>query len=155
MSAYSCLKIVSGWNYCGIGGLILLKPDHGGLLQFAATASFLSKLYNGYLNILRYLVGVVELVVFLQELHIFSKSRASDNRLRMSYVVRLGGHHPNQVHHMSASIPWDGQWHSCEEGKKWLHSEEENPVDLLGAMVTGPDQYDNFLDERNKPWFRE
>ncbi|KAK6938300.1 Glycoside hydrolase family 9 [Dillenia turbinata] len=138
------------------GGLILLKPDRGGPLQFAATTSFLSKLYSDYLNLLRVSGRSCGIGGFsLEELHIFSKSQASDNPLKMSYVVGFGGNYPNQVHHRSASIPWDGQWRSCEEGKQWLHSEEKNPVDLLGAMVAGPDQYDNFLDERNKPWFTE
>ncbi|XP_058090367.1 two-component response regulator ORR9-like isoform X2 [Magnolia sinica] len=34
-------------------GLILLRPDHGGPLQFAAAAIFLSKLYKDYLGIIR------------------------------------------------------------------------------------------------------
>ncbi|XVE55196.1 hypothetical protein DITRI_Ditri03aG0140200 [Diplodiscus trichospermus] len=34
------------------GGLILLRPDNGGPLQFAAAASFLSKLYHDYLTLL-------------------------------------------------------------------------------------------------------
>lgn len=38
----------------GLGGLIFLKPDdYGGALQFAATASFLSKLYSDYLSLLQ------------------------------------------------------------------------------------------------------
>jgi len=36
-----------------IGGLIILKPDNEPLLQFAATASFLSKLYSDYLDHLK------------------------------------------------------------------------------------------------------
>lgn len=35
------------------GGLLLLKPDAGAPLQYAATASFLSKLYGDYLRLLR------------------------------------------------------------------------------------------------------
>ena len=31
-----------------VGGLIILKPDNGSLVQYAATASFLSKLYSDY-----------------------------------------------------------------------------------------------------------
>lgn len=30
-----------------------------------------------------------------------------------------------------------------------------NPNVLLGATVAGPDQYDNFQDQRAKPWFTE
>lgn len=35
------------------GGLIIPKPDNGPLLQYAATASFLSKLYSDYLDHLK------------------------------------------------------------------------------------------------------
>lgn len=36
-----------------VGGLILPKPDNGPLLQYAITASFLSKLYSDYIDHLK------------------------------------------------------------------------------------------------------
>lgn len=33
-----------------VGGLTILKPDDGPLLEYAATSSFLSKLYGDYLD---------------------------------------------------------------------------------------------------------
>ncbi|GFY96514.1 glycosyl hydrolase 9A3 [Actinidia rufa] len=78
-----------------------------------------------------------------------------DNPMKMSYVVGFGDKYPNQVHHRAASIPWDGKWHSCAEGERWLHSKEANPNQLLGAMVAGPDQNDVFLDQRDQPQFTE
>lgn len=75
--------------------------------------------------------------------------------MKMSYIVGFGGQYPLQVHHRSASIPWDGQKYSCSEGDGWLHSKDPNPNVLLGAMVGGPDQFDHFIDERDKPWFTE
>lgn len=41
------------YNFLPVGGLILLRPDSGETLQFAATASFLSKLYSDYLDLIR------------------------------------------------------------------------------------------------------
>ena len=73
----------------------------------------------------------------------------------MSYMVGFGDQYPKQVHHRSASIPWDGQYHTCAEGDRWLHSQDRNPNTLLGAMVAGPGQFDDFFDERDKPWFTE
>ena len=32
---------------------------------------------------------------------------------------------------------------------------DPNPNVLLGAMVAGPDQFDNFIDQRGKPQFTE
>lgn len=75
--------------------------------------------------------------------------------MKMSYMVGFGDKYPNQVHHRSASIPWDGKHHSCEEGEKWLKSKEPNPNVVVGAMVGGPNQFDNFTDERERPLFTE
>ncbi|XP_031259665.1 endoglucanase 25-like [Pistacia vera] len=142
------------------GGLILLKPAYGQPLQFAAAASFLSKLYSDYLELLRRSGGVCSSDRFsLENLRSFSMSQVNyilgDNPMKMSYMVGFGDHYPTQVHHRSASIPWDGQYHSCEEGDRWLNSKEPNPNVLLGAMVAGPDEFDNFSDERGKPLFTE
>ncbi|XVE95648.1 hypothetical protein REPUB_Repub02eG0116600 [Reevesia pubescens] len=142
------------------GGLIFLRPDDGGPLQFAATASFLSKLYNDYLTLLRRSgVNCTNDGFSLEMLKSFSTSQVNyilgDNPRKISYMVGFGDHYPTQVHHRSASIPWDGQYHSCAEGERWLHCQDQNPNILLGAMVGGPDQFDDFSDERDKPLFTE
>ncbi|GMP79714.1 hypothetical protein CsSME_00035150 [Camellia sinensis var. sinensis] len=145
------------------GGLILLKPDYGAPLQYAVTASFLSKLYSDYLELLHRSGSscspTYSSAFSRDTLRRFSKSQVDyilgDNPMKTSYVVGFGASYPNQVHHRAASIPWDGQAHSCAEGDKWLNSKEANPNELLGAMVGGPDQNDIFLDEREKPWFTE
>ncbi|XP_052482536.1 endoglucanase 25 isoform X1 [Gossypium raimondii] len=142
------------------GGLILLSPGTGGPLQFAATASFLSKLYNDYLTLLRRSSWNCTNDGFsLEMLQSFSTSQINyilgDNPKKMSYMVGFGDHYPTHVHHRSASIPWDGQYHSCADGDRWLHSQDRNPNILLGAMVAGPDQFDDFSDEREKTWSTE
>ncbi|GMI77087.1 DEFECTIVE CYTOKINESIS, glycosyl hydrolase 9A1, KORRIGAN, RADIALLY SWOLLEN 2 [Hibiscus trionum] len=142
------------------GGLILLRPDDGGQLQFAATASFLSKLYNDYLTLLhRSGWNCTNDGFSLEMLQSFSTSQISyilgDNPRKMSYMVGFGDRYPTRVHHRSASIPWDGQYHSCAEGNRWLNSSDQNPNILLGAIVAGPDRFDDFSDERDKPWFTE
>ncbi|KAL3735527.1 hypothetical protein ACJRO7_024621 [Eucalyptus globulus] len=142
------------------GGLILLKPDSWSPLQYAATASFLSKLYSDYLNLLHRTGGVCRDRAFsVKMLQSFSSSQIDyilgDNPMKMSYMVGFGGQYPLQVHHRSASIPWDGQKYLCSEGDRWLHSKDPNPNVLLGAMVGGPDKFDHLIDERDKPWFTE
>ncbi|KAJ4831832.1 hypothetical protein Tsubulata_010209, partial [Turnera subulata] len=162
------------------GGLILLRPDYGEHLQFAATASFLSKLYSDYLKLLRRSGVTCSSGYFsLEMLHKFSMSQASidnsstisikaeclispinyilgDNPMKLSYMVGFGDKYPTQVHHRAASIPWDrGTHYSCPEGERWLYSKQPNPNILYGAMVSGPDTFDNFLDEREQPWFTE
>nr|XP_048331648.1 endoglucanase 25-like [Ziziphus jujuba var. spinosa] len=143
------------------GGLIIQRPENGAPLQFAATASFLSKLYSDYLEVLLRSGGRCSSIgaFTVEKLREFSKSQVNyilgDNPMKMSYMVGFGDKYPNQVHHRSASIPWDGKHYSCEEGEKWLKSKEPNPNVVVGAMVGGPNQFDNFTDERERPLFTE
>ncbi|KAI5589364.1 hypothetical protein BDE02_05G157600 [Populus trichocarpa] len=142
------------------GGLILLRPDHGEPLQFAATASFLGKLYSDYLELLRRSgVSCSSEFYSVEMLREFSISQVNyilgDNPMKMSYMVGFGNKYPTHVHHRAASIPWDDQHYSCPEGDRWLYSTDPNPNILYGAMVAGPDKFDNFLDDRDKPWFTE
>ncbi|KAK1361349.1 Endoglucanase [Heracleum sosnowskyi] len=142
------------------GGLILLKPKYGAPLPYAATASFLSKLYSDYLDLLRRSGSSCAGSVFtLDKLRRFSRSQVDyilgDNPMKMSYIVGFGDKYPTHVYHRGASIPWDHRRHECAEGDKWLNSKEPNPNQILGAMVGGPDHNDIFLDDRDKPWFTE
>ncbi|KAH6824076.1 hypothetical protein C2S53_004042 [Perilla frutescens var. hirtella] len=142
------------------GGLVLLKPDAGAPLQYAAAASFLSKLYSDYLQLLRRTSGSCSTDTFSNEkLQGFAESQVyyilGDNPMKMSYIVGYGDHYPNKVHHRAASIPWDGKPRSCHEGDSYLDSVNKNPNNLLGAMVGGPDKNDIFLDDRGKPLFTE
>jgi len=51
---YGCIILAFvSMNFFDVGGLILLKPDYGAPLQFAATAAFLSKLFSDYLDLMR------------------------------------------------------------------------------------------------------
>lgn len=75
--------------------------------------------------------------------------------MKMSYLVGFEGNYPTQVHHRGASIPKDGQRHSCSDGKRWLLSKVGNPNILRGAMVGGPNNDDTFLDRRDEPQYTE
>ncbi|KAJ9166773.1 hypothetical protein P3X46_021476 [Hevea brasiliensis] len=142
------------------GGLILLSPNNSEPIQFAATASFLSKLYSDYLELTRSLGLTCSSDNFsLEMLQNFAMSQVNyilgDNPMKMSYMVGFGNKYPTQVHHRAASILWDDRHYTCEEGNRWLYAKDGNPNILYGAMVAGPDQNDNFLDKRDKPQFTE
>ncbi|XP_071722679.1 endoglucanase 10-like [Rutidosis leptorrhynchoides] len=142
------------------GGLILLRPDHSAPLQFASGASFLSKLYSDYLDILRGSGSRCGDQGFtLHMLRKFSMSQVNyilgENPMKMSYMVGFGHKYPTHVHHRGASIPRNGKDYTCTEGIHWKNSNESNPNILTGAMVGGPDQHDKFLDEREKPSFTQ
>ncbi|KAL4301067.1 hypothetical protein AHAS_Ahas17G0263800 [Arachis hypogaea] len=129
------------------GGLIIMKDDNGPLLEYAATASFLSKLYSDYLHHLKFSGAKCKSNV---------NYILGQNPLKMSYLVGYGDKFPVHVHHRSASIPWDDKKHySCDGGKKWLNSKDPNLQVLVGAMVGGPDMHDGFIDQRNNSRFTE
>ena len=83
-----------------IGGLILLRPADGAPLQFAATASFLSKLYSDYLDLLgaSYMSCIFANPGFsLEKLKAFSRSQASAELFSSSSIskkCRLYQHSP-------------------------------------------------------------
>ncbi|KAK4352560.1 hypothetical protein RND71_028078 [Anisodus tanguticus] len=137
------------------GGLILLKPStDAALLQYAVTASFLSKLYSDYLQLLRTTRRSCSNSVFSSEsLQEFSQSQVNyilgDNPLKMSYVVGYGDTYPVQVHHRAASIPWDEKRRTYTEGNQWLNSKMANPNTILGAMVAGPNKDDVFFGRKD------
>ncbi|CAL1362928.1 unnamed protein product [Linum trigynum] len=142
------------------GGLIVLMPDGSPPIQYAATASFLTKLYSDYLELgLQSSVTCGKDGFSLQTMRSFSTSQVryilGENPMKMSYLVGFGKKYPTHVHHRAASIPKDGKKYSCPEGEQWKTKKEPNPNTLYGAMVAGPDKSDKFSDDRTKPWFTE
>ncbi|GLT32183.1 hypothetical protein SLA2020_068690 [Shorea laevis] len=135
------------------GGLILLSPDCGQPLQFAAMASFLSKLYSDYLLLIWRSGGNCSNIAFSVEmLQSFSISQVNyilgDNPMRISYMVGFGDHFPTKVHHRSASVHWDNQ-HYPSSGDESLQSKDPNPNILVGAMNPAARA------SAKEPWFTE
>jgi len=61
-----------------------------------------------------------------------------------SYEIGVGKKSPKNPHHRSASCPDIGQ--PCSDAN--LHASGDSPHLLLGALVGGPDQGDNYQDNR-------
>ncbi|CAN0892096.1 Endoglucanase 25 [Linum grandiflorum] len=142
------------------GGLLILMPDGGPPLQYAATASFLTKLFSDYLELgLQSSVTCGTNGFSLETMRTFSTSQVryilGENPMKTSYMVGFGNKYPTHVHHRAASIPADGKQYSCSEGDQWKQKKEPNPNIVHGAMVAGPDKSDKFFDDRTKPWFTE
>ncbi|CAD6233254.1 unnamed protein product [Miscanthus lutarioriparius] len=70
-----------------------------------------------------------------------------------SYMVGYGATYPRQAHHRGSSIvsvKANPSFVSCQAGySSWYHRGAANPNLLDGATVGGPDEYDNFADERD------
>lgn len=75
------------------------------------------------------------------------------NPRSMSYVVGYGQNYPIHVHHRGASIAPISLLHSslgCVEGfESWYKRIEANPNVIHGALVGGPNERDEFIDDRS------
>ncbi|XP_051182138.1 endoglucanase 15 [Lolium perenne] len=127
-------------------------------LQFVTSASFLLTVYADYATVtgrgaVRCPAGAVQPFEILA----FVKSQVNyilgDNPRGTSYMVGYGLNYPRQVHHRGASIvsiKTDPSFVNCQEGySSWYGKQSGNPNLLEGAIVGGPDEYDDFADERN------
>ncbi|CAN1254374.1 Endoglucanase 6 [Linum perenne] len=111
------------------GGLIFRQRWNN--MQFVTSASFLTTVYSDYLSSARKNLHCSSAAVSPAELLGFAKSQVDyilgDNPRATSYMVGYGNNYPQQVHHRKAS----------------------DPNLLTGAIVGGPDAYDNFADQRD------
>ncbi|KAG8067498.1 hypothetical protein GUJ93_ZPchr0005g14561 [Zizania palustris] len=127
-------------------------------LQFVTSASFLLTAYADYATAsgrgaVRCPAGAAQPFEILK----FVKSQVNyilgDNPRATSYMVGYGASYPQQVHHRGASIvsvKKDPSFVSCQEGySSWYGRQAGNPNLLDGAIVGGPDEYDDFADERD------
>lgn len=140
------------------GGLLFRQRWNN--LQFVTSASFLLSVYSDYLSSnggvsrsIKCPSGKVE----HSELISLAKSQVDyilgDNPRATSYMVGYGTNYPKHVHHRGSSIVSikdDPQFVSCRGGyAKWYGKKRGDPNTLVGAIVGGPDGYDNFADERD------
>ena len=62
-----------------------------------------------------------------------------------SYVIGYGNNPPTKPHHRASSCPPVPQWCDANAAGSW----DPNPWILYGALVGGPDEWDNYVDDRN------
>ncbi|KAK3189153.1 hypothetical protein Dsin_028714 [Dipteronia sinensis] len=136
-----------------IGGLIQLNHGRPQPLPYVANAAFLASLFVDYMNA----AGAPGFFcgpnfISLDMLQRFATSQMDyilgKNPMKMSYVVGFGNQFPRHVHHRGASIPHDNKKYSCTGGWKWRDSRNPDPNNITGAMVGGPDRFDQFRDVR-------
>ena len=73
-----------------------------------------------------------------------------DNPKKRSYMVGFGPNAPQQPHHRGASVPKsENSLVNCAMSfVYWFKKDVPNPNELTGAIVGGPDRFDNFEDKR-------
>nr|BAF62178.1 cellulase [Mesocentrotus nudus] len=107
--------------------------DTWGPLRYSANTAFIAALACHY-NINSESCSFVE-----QQIHYMLGSSGR------SFVVGFGENPPQRPHHRSSSCPDQPQ--SCSWNE--YNSGSANPQTLEGALVGGPDQNDNYTDERS------
>ncbi|XP_009786399.2 endoglucanase 16-like [Nicotiana tabacum] len=66
-----------------------------------------------------------------------------------SYMVSFGNKPPTQAHYRGACVPKMSPDKLVDRSMSfiyWYNAENSNPNELTGAIVGGPDRYDNFED---------
>ncbi|KAK6158379.1 hypothetical protein DH2020_005693 [Rehmannia glutinosa] len=137
------------------GGLIFRQRWNN--MQFVTSASFLMTVYSDYLTSAGKSLRCASGNVSPAELLSFAKSQVDyilgDNPRATSYMVGYGNNYPRQVHHRASSIvsyKVDPSFVSCRGGyATWFSRKASDPNLLTGAIVGGPDAYDNFADQRD------
>ncbi|KAG6397123.1 hypothetical protein SASPL_143287 [Salvia splendens] len=137
------------------GGLIFRQPWNN--MQFVTTASFLMSVYSDYLTSASTSLACPNRPVSPSQLLALAKSQVDyilgDNPRATSYMVGYGKNYPQQVHHRASSIvshKVDPSFVSCRGGyASWFNRKASDPNILTGAVVGGPDAYDNFVDHRD------
>ncbi|KAH7840208.1 hypothetical protein Vadar_014172 [Vaccinium darrowii] len=126
-------------------------------MQFVTSASFLLAVYSDYLTSAGKNLNCASGSVPASELLSFAQSQVDyilgDNPRATSYMVGYGNNYPQQVHHRASSIvsiKVDSSFVTCRGGyATWYSKKSSDPNLLTGAIVGGPDAYDNFADERD------
>jgi len=151
----SCLGKGGGNVQKTPGGLIFRQRWNN--MQFVTSASFLLSVYSDYLTSAGKTLNCPSGRVSPSELLSFAKSQVDyilgDNPRATSYMVGYGSNYPQQVHHRASSIvsiKVNPSFVTCRGGyATWYSRKASDPNLLTGAIVGGPDAYDNFADERD------
>ncbi|XP_065633238.1 endoglucanase 13-like [Quercus suber] len=126
-------------------------------LQYVTTATFIATTYSEYLTTFSTTFDCHDGTIQPNDFLAFAKSQVDyilgSNPRSTSYMVGFGSTYPNQVHHRGASIVSTNVNPapvSCQGGYDlYFNKDAPNPNVLDGAVVSGPDENDNYSDLRS------
>ncbi|XP_010912682.2 endoglucanase 9 [Elaeis guineensis] len=134
----------------------LLYKLNGSNLQYVTSASFLLSVYAKYLKISKQTFSCGDMVVTPSILRKVVQKQVDyilgDNPRGLSYMVGFGNNFPQRIHHRGSSISSilsNSQNIGCNQGFQFYYATNANPNVLIGAVVGGPDQNDEFSDDRS------
>ncbi|KAL6004282.1 Esterase/lipase/thioesterase [Asimina triloba] len=134
----------------------LLYKAAGSNLQSVTSTAFLLLTYANYLKLSGGQAACGTRIVTPQDLISLAKKQVDyilgQNPEKMSFMVGFGERYPQRIHHRGSSVP-SVHTHPisipCNDGFRYLYSSSPNPNILVGAVIGGPDNRDNFNDDRN------
>ncbi|KAI4388901.1 hypothetical protein MLD38_001189 [Melastoma candidum] len=136
------------------GGLMFKLSEAN--LQYVTSISFLLTTYSKYMSVAGHTFNCGNMVVTSNTLKYLAKKQIDYilgvNPLKMSYMVGYSTKFPQKIHHRGSSLPSFAshpQSIGCQAGfSAYYYSSNPNPNILTGAIVGGPDQNDQFSDDR-------
>ncbi|CAM0904526.1 unnamed protein product [Alopecurus aequalis] len=136
------------------GGLMHRSDDAN--LQYVTSASFLLTTYAKYMATSKRALSCQNTPVTYKTLRAIAKRQVDYvlgvNPLGTSYMVGYSARSPRRIHHRASSIPSLAAHPAhigCQEGfNSYLNAPGDNANVLTGAVVGGPDQNDEFPDDR-------
>ncbi|KAK6136696.1 hypothetical protein DH2020_029524 [Rehmannia glutinosa] len=137
------------------GGLIY-RPG-GSNLQHATTISFLLLVYANYLEKSSQTINCGDVSISPSMLRQIAQKQVNyilgENPKGMSYMVGYSNVYPKRIHHRGSSVPSvrdHPAFVACKEGSVYFNSSDPNPNVLVGAVVGGPGEDDEYEDDRGK-----
>ncbi|KAK6159526.1 hypothetical protein DH2020_006840 [Rehmannia glutinosa] len=135
------------------GGLIY-RPG-GSNLQHAMTISFLLLVYANYLEKSSQTINCGDVSISPSMLRRIAQKQVNyilgENPKGMSYMVGYSNVYPKRIHHRGSSVPSvrdHPSFVACKEGSVYFNSSDPNPNVLVGAVVGGPGEDDEYEDDR-------
>ncbi|GFQ00047.1 endoglucanase 16 [Phtheirospermum japonicum] len=139
--------------YISPGGLVHLRD--GANSQYVTGTALLFSVYSDILAKHKQVVVCGDKKFDSARLMAFAKQQMDyllgKNPRRSSYMVGFGNKPPTRAHHRGASVPQMAPTKviSCPMSfTYWYNNDANNPNELTGAIVGGPDKNDHFVDQR-------
>ncbi|GLT32976.1 hypothetical protein SLA2020_076030 [Shorea laevis] len=135
------------------GGLMYKLPDNN--FQYVTSITFLVTTYAKYMKAAKITFNCGSLVVTPNSLLALAKKQVDYilgvNPMKMSYMVGFGANFAKRIHHRGSSLPSlasHPQAIACNSFQPYYYTSDPNPNILVGAIVGGPNQNDQFADDR-------
>ncbi|KAI3718381.1 hypothetical protein L6452_19249 [Arctium lappa] len=135
------------------GGLIYRQGEKN--LQHSTSITFLLLVYAKYLERSSGSIKCGSVSMGPTKLRVMAKRQVDyilgKNPKGMSYMVGYSHRYPKRIHHRGSSIPSIKEHPEvikCKEGSMYFNSPNPNPNILFGAVVGGPQEDDEYEDDR-------